>query len=99
MKEDSTLDTTVDEWRTVMEAEFSNCRPILGLPTIENGRTNIELSKEFSLSRTCMLERLNELIESESCRKGKAIREKRDGSSGWTVVYELIPKTKKRENQ
>lgn len=95
MKEDNFLDTTIDQWRAIMETQFNNCRPILGLPTIENGRTNIELSKEFSLSRTCMLERLNELIESGSCRKGKAIRKKRDGSTGWTVVYELISKAKK----
>jgi predicted ArsR family transcriptional regulator len=81
------LNTTVDEWRTAMESEFSNKCDLGKL--LVNGKTITELSTELKMSISTTRRRMDTLIKSGKCEKGWNYRIEKGGKMRPVPVYTL----------
>ncbi len=85
-KNDNELDTTIDEWREVME----------DLTQSDPGLTIQELCEKFGTKRTTTQALVNRLVKKGKCKKGKARRSYSDGVTKHVSVYDII-KSKERK--
>lgn len=85
MKDNDTLDTTVDEWQAEMERLVPKNVP---------GETLLELCKKLKVRRTTMQNRLRTLIDNGRCIWREGIRIDKKGRSYTVVVYQLTPQKK-----
>ena len=76
---DNELDTTVDEWRDLMDKALPN----------DPGLTVAELCEKFGSKQSATRSMLSRLMQEGKCRKGRAMRE--GGSGRYHVsVYQLL---------
>lgn len=88
MKDNDTLDTTVDEWQAEMERyDKKNIA----------GKTLMELSQKLHISRTTMGFRLQTLIDEGRCTRDMGVRIDKSGRRFEVAVYQLTSQEKASE--
>lgn len=85
-EESSTLDTTVDDWRTEIEKLETEGDP---------GFTVEELAQELDCATTTARRRAHALVKRGICVQGRGIRRAKDGRIKRLPVFQLIKKAGK----